>query len=91
MQVRSLPSAPFNGGNMKAKLKEEEAEGFKPVTIEITFETEKEMKDFKTIFNYTPVCDYFANVNIDYGVIRCAIPCDDHDDFHFFVGRVKGK
>ena len=77
---------------MKAKTKEVEQE-FKPVTIEITFENEEEMKDFKSVFNYIPVCDIFERLDIDSHVIGDAIPCGRHTNVNWdgFVSRVKGE
>ncbi len=73
------------------RVKEKSNEDFKPVTIEITFETEMEMKDFRSILNYTPVCDLLSNTNIDYSAIRKAIPCEDHEKWVAFTSRIKGE
>lgn len=69
---------------MKAKLKKDVE--FKPVTIEVTFETEREMRDFKSAFNYSPFCDGFESLSLDYMQIYNAVPCerwknDEWDDF----------
>ena len=73
---------------MKAKLKEEIA-SFKPVTIEVTFETEREMRDFKSAFNHVTICDFFNNVNLNYDQIYDAIPAQrwTNDEWADFVSR----
>ncbi len=73
------------------KVKEKDNADFKPVTIEITFETENKMKDFRSILNYTPVCDLLMNTSIDYSAIRKAIPCEDHEKWLAFTARIKGE
>ncbi len=57
---------------MKVKNIEEE-ETFKPVKIEIVFETEEEAKAFYSIFNSGPICSWGDNRGVRSSEIRKAI------------------
>ena len=76
---------------MKARAIEAKKE-FTPVTIEITFETEQEMRDFKAFFNYIPVCDILERLNLNSYIIKDAVPCVGFlgSDWTDFVSRAKG-
>ena len=70
---------------------EKEAKEFEPVTIKITFETERELQDFYSIFNYTPIINA---VNIDDKTIRDLLYNEtgyDEDVFIEFTKRLEGK
>ena len=77
---------------MKAGTKKERA-NFKPVTIEITFESEQEMRDFKSLFNYAPVCDFFRRFDLDTDVMKDAIPCKQYNAGAWtdFTKKARGK
>ena len=62
---------------MKAKAQKQEPE-FKPVTIELTFETKEEMKAFKSLTEYTGVTDIFHNAGLNLDILNEAIPCKSH-------------
>lgn len=47
--------------------------GFKPVALEIIFETEKELNTFGALFNFTPVSDTVDAAGIDSNAIRRAV------------------
>ena len=62
---------------MKVEIEEEK---FKPVTLNITLETEQECKDFRVIFNYAPIVN---SVNLDDQAIRDAL--SDYSDSQNFT------
>lgn len=77
---------------MKVKTKENEPE-FKPVAIEITFETKEEMKAFKSLFEFTGITGFFRRAGLDPNIINEAIPCDSHlenGEWSDFIAKIKG-
>ena len=60
-----------------------DADGFRPVKIELTFETQEEYEAFYSVMNHSAVCDALEkHSSIDTGDIRSAL---DH------AGRASGK
>jgi hypothetical protein len=60
--------------SMKAKITTEPKPAFKPVTIEITFETKKQLDAFGTMCNYSPVCDAIESLcGDDFNSLRNAL------------------
>lgn len=58
---------------MKSKAKQVKSEGFTPIKLELTFETEEELSQFYTVLNYTPICNYLEDGGINASSIRSKI------------------